>query len=60
MIELMILPENDQYETYVMYSLPQDRDVAVRNFINRFGYEPQEILNWFDRYLLVGPVKEEE
>ena len=47
-------------EKYVMYSLPHDEAIAVQNFKRRFGYQPQEVFNWFDKYLLIGPVKENE
>lgn len=45
---------------YVMYSLPQDVQVAVQNFIQRYGYQPKETFNWFDKYLLVGPVEDQD
>ena len=58
-IPRMTIPvEDKRYEKYLMYSLPQDEQVAVQNFKKRFGYQPDEIFNWHDRYLLVGPVKE--
>ena len=46
----------DEYAKYMMYSLPQDKEVAIANFKKRFGYQPEEVFCWHDRYLLVGPV----
>ena len=51
--------DRSRSEKYVMYSLPHDEAIAVQNFKRRFGYNPKEIFNWFDKYLLVGPVEDE-
>lgn len=48
----------DRGDLWMAYSLPQDEDVAVENFEQRFGYEPKEVFNVFDKILFVGPVED--
>ena len=52
--------DRDRGDKYVMYSLPHDEKIAVQHFKHRYGYQPKEVFNWHDRYLLVGPVEEND
>ena len=50
----------DRGDAYQAYSLPYDQDTALMQFEDRYGYTPENVLNVLDKYLLIGPVREEQ
>lgn len=46
-------------DRYLAYTKPFDEELARKRFKERFGYNPEKILYENNKYMLVGPIKEE-
>jgi len=50
----------ERKEKYLCWSLPIKYEIAIEAFESKFGYKPQGGFIFQNKYLLVGPVMEEE
>jgi hypothetical protein len=55
----MTLYQREHGEKWLTYTKPFDKEIAIERFKERFGYEPEKV-DITDKYMFVGPVKEEE
>lgn len=42
---------------YHVWTLDTDRDLAMKKFIEQYGYQPEKVME-FAGYLWLGPIKE--